>query len=245
MICTTGDVHGSYWDLKNRIYSCIRRKNPGDILAIMGDFGFFFLPGQKEVDRANRIMDEVDEICESRGLHIVFVDGNHENFDILYQQPEVEIFGAPAGYIRDHITHLKRGYVYTIEGNTIFAMGGGISVDKARRQEGISWWPQEMHSYEEQNRAMNNLDAVDWNVDYVFTHSAPLQAEPMLQRAMKAQGDYLNYGKFKLDVLGAEARFHTEVHNRLTFKAWYFGHYHVDYSEGKFHALYTMVKNLS
>jgi hypothetical protein len=41
-----------------------------------------------------------------------------------------------------------RGEVYNIEGNSIFVMGGGYSLDKDFRTEGVSWWPQEMPSEE-------------------------------------------------------------------------------------------------
>lgn len=66
-----------------------------------------------------------------------------------------------------------RGEVYCIEGNTIFVMGGGYSIDKYRRTEGVSWWPQEMPSEEEYHNAIMNLEKVGNHVDYIITHTAP------------------------------------------------------------------------
>ena len=43
------------------------------------------------------------------------------------------------------------------------------------RTEGVSWWPQEVCSYEEIRHAYETLDACNWTVDYVITHTAPRQ----------------------------------------------------------------------
>lgn len=69
--------------------------------------------------------------------------------------------------IRNNVIHLMRGEVYCIEGNTIFVMGGGYSIDKYRRTEGISWWLLEMPSKEECHNARVNLEKVGNHVDHM------------------------------------------------------------------------------
>ena len=67
---------------------------------------------------------------------ILFVDGNHENFDRLLSEFPIEDWnGGKVHKIRPNIIHLMRGHVFEIEGKRIFAMGGGYSVDKYMRRE--------------------------------------------------------------------------------------------------------------
>ena len=69
---------------------------------------------------------------------VLFVDGNHENFDLLNSYP-VEIWkGGKVHRVKPNITHLMRGQVFEIEGKTIFTFGGATSIDRDFRTEGMS-----------------------------------------------------------------------------------------------------------
>lgn len=63
-------------------------------------------------------------------------------------------------------------------------MGGGLSVDQNHRIPRISWWPQEYPSQTEKDNAIKNLEANNWEVDYVITHTCPLSAMPSLEPLM-------------------------------------------------------------
>ena len=58
------------------------------------------------------------------------MDGNHENFDILYKYPVEKWNDGKIHRITPNIVHLMRGEIYSIEGKTIFTFGGGTTVDK-------------------------------------------------------------------------------------------------------------------
>ena len=115
-----------------------------------------------------------------------------------------------------------RGEVYCIEGNTIFVMGGGYSIDKYRRTEGVSWWPQEMPSDEEYHNALVNLGKVGNNVDYIITHTAPSETVYYLS-TLRSLG-------IKNDVVQEQSltSFLDEIQRKVAYKHWYFGHFHVD-----------------
>ena len=213
----TGDTHGDYGQFAYNLQK-LAKIEEGSRMFHCGDFGFIWR-GKDEASYEDNLLDKLNDI----GVHILFVDGNHENFDRLLHYPEMDLFGGKVGVIRENISHLKRGYVYNIDGKKIFTMGGGVSIDKYRRVEGISWWPQELHSKEEQDRAIDNLEANNWEVDFVITHSAPKQAEKMIQESMQWSGEY---GEWKMNVFDAEGKFHTHVCDRLKFSEWHFGHYH-------------------
>ena len=239
MNCITGDTHGDTKDLLWRIKQC--HKNGGKHLFIAGDFGFIWESNKKSTIKEDMRLNVISKEAYTKDVKLLFIDGNHENFNRLLNYPEINMFGGKIGVIRDNILHLKRGYVYNIDNKKIFTMGGGVSVDKSDRIENVSWWSQELHSKEEQDRALINLENNSWEVDYVITHSAPTQAEAMIWKAMKMEGIYSHW---KMDVFNPEAKFHTLVCDKLQFKDWHFGHYHQDYFEGKFHLHYSFVKEL-
>ena len=122
-----------------------------------------------------------------------------------------------------------RGQIFTIEDLTFFTFGGGASIDKAMRREGISWWPQEMPSQEEMDEGINNLELANWKVDYVLTHSAPLKL--LKEIVPYAYGDVLN-------------RYLDTIDDNLTYKHWYLGHYHKDKDYENFSILYNIIQTL-
>ena len=131
-----------------------------------------------------------------------------------------------------------RGQVYEIDGHTFFTMGGASSIDKAKRIEGVSWWPEEMPSKEELQEGMDNLEKHNFKVDYVLTHCAPEQyLKNMGMKSMKKKYDYTP---------NTLTNFFTYLLTKwnLEFGHWYFGHYHNDESKGKFHLLYQNIRTL-
>ena len=87
---------------------------------------------------------------------IAFVDGNHENFDKLYEYPIVDFCGGKAHQVRKNIFHLIRGESFIIEGHSFFCFGGAYSRDKATRDPNF-WWPQELPNNEEYAHAKKTL----------------------------------------------------------------------------------------
>ena len=71
MIYITGDTHGDLSDLQDRAIRVGAKE--GDTFIICGDFGFVW-------------GDDIDlKRLEDFPYTIAFIDGNHENFDRLYQ----------------------------------------------------------------------------------------------------------------------------------------------------------------
>ena len=122
-----------------------------------------------------------------------------------------------------------RGQIFTIDNHTFFTFGGGTSIDRSMRREGISWWPQEMPIQEEIDEGLNNLNSVNWEVDYVLTHCAPLK---LLKHIIPyATGDILN-------------RYLDSIENDLTYKHWYLGHYHKDLDYENISILYNNIHTI-
>lgn len=124
--------------------------------------------------------------------------------------------------IRHNIVHLMRGEVFEIEDVSIFTFGGGFSLDKARRTEGISWFAQEMPTDDEYLAARNNLNAYNNRVDYIITHTCPTESVAYLA----------TYGGHGISKNVVEERPLTDflqlLTNNLDYKIHYFGHFHID-----------------
>lgn len=142
MIYITGDTHGEYDGFLNRLKQYPIAKD--DVVIVCGDFGF--------------VWDSPYHLCSLEKLNaepfiIAFVDGNHEDYDLLYTYPIVEWNGGKAHKITENIYYFMRGQRFVIEGKSFFTMGGAYSIDKAMRVEGKSWWKQELPNNEKYKTA--------------------------------------------------------------------------------------------
>ena len=171
MIYVTGDTHG---ELSRFSESCMPGESKwtkDDKLIICGDFGFVW-HNRTNIAGYKINQDALDSL-EKRPYEILFVDGNHENFDELYKYPVTEKYGNEVHKIRKNIYHLQRGRIYTIEGKTFFTFGGAYSIDKPMRRVGFSWWEQELPTNAEYHLASNSLKSANFAVDYIISHTAP------------------------------------------------------------------------
>ena len=207
MLRITGDTHG---DL-NRINYAENYKNiplgKGDTLIICGDFGFIFDGSKLEKEKLDLLAEKPYTVC--------FIDGNHENFDLLESYPEVGFHGGIAHRIRENIYHLMRGEIYELEGKSIFAMGGAYSTDRFMRELHESYWEEELPSDAEYKTALDNLESHGMEIDIILTHTAPTVEVVSLGRTPHPHEWVLT-------------EFLDTVKNRVKYKKWCFGHFHID-----------------
>lgn len=209
-IFVTGDTHGKHDFAKLEFFA---KRNPqltkNDYVIIAGDFGGVWW---------KKTLSEDLKPYENLPFTVLFVDGNHENFDLLYSYSVSMWNGGNVHVIRPSIIHLMRGQVFELEGNTIFTFGGATSIDKYMRVEGVSWWKEEMPSYEELDGAIANLKRYDNKVDYIITHSCGERAlmYPPLRKRNFQMGRY------------PENQMLAYFEDIVDYKHWYFAHYHAD-----------------
>lgn len=243
MIYVTGDIHGD----PARLYDIKGDFTKEDCVIICGDAGLLWRNDSRERRRLARLERELP-------FTVLWVDGNHENFNAIARYPVTEWHGGKAQLLQPHLIHLMRGQIYRIQGKTFFTMGGAPSHDiqdgildpndpvfedlywqlRASggmfRVRGVSWWPQEMPSQAEYQEAEANLDKAGWAVDYILTHEAPTSILPMLYR--KAEPNDLS-------------NFLERVSQRATFQHWWFGHHHTDaVITNQFTAIYEKVHRI-
>ena len=133
MIYLTGDIHANFRDYRLELMSHLKED---DIVIFLGDFGFNW---------NNTIMECFKDHFKFP-CTVLFLSGNHENFDILNTLPTKEMFGGEVGIFCEGVYHLKTGEVYTIGNKKFLVFGGALSIDKEHRILGTSYWEEEIPS---------------------------------------------------------------------------------------------------
>ena len=227
MIYITGDIHGNYdiHKLKSKNFSEGKDLTRDDYLIICGDFGLIWENSEEELYWRDWL--------ENKPWTTLWIDGNHENFDLLEEYPEEEWHGGMIQKISDHVYHLCRGYVFEIDGLKVFAFGGAESHDKEYRRYGESMWIQEMPTDAEMERGISSLEAAEWKVDIVITHSLPSDIQELIFSDYEYETNSLTDFLYEID-------------SRLEFGLWFSGHYHRSMScDDKHFLLYNDIIRLT
>lgn len=226
MIFVTGDTHRGIdvQKLDKEHFKIQSELTKQDYVIICGDFGSIWDDSKTDLywrDWHNQ-----------KNYTTLFIDGNHENFDLLNQYPVTQWNGGKVHQIADSVYHLMRGQVFTIDGMKFFTMGGGTSIDRNSRIEGKTWWPEEEASTAELEEAKKNLDSHNWEVDYILTHTTSTRI--MYDQIMwLKENSELNF-------------FLDDVQDKVNYKWWFFGHFHDDvvYDQVRCTLLYDTVRGL-
>ncbi|WP_257985720.1 metallophosphoesterase family protein [Bacillus sp. M6-12] len=214
MIYITGDVHGAI-DLGKRLntknFPEQKQMTKNDYVIIAGDFGFPW-----NMDKEDQFW--LKWLDKTKPFTTLFIDGNHENHDLLDSYPVEMWNGGKVHKINDSVIHLMRGQVFELEGKRIFTFGGADSHDKAHRKEGINWWKREMPSNEEYEEGLKNLEKVNYEVDTIITHTCS-----------STSLDYLR-GRFKIavDRIDDTHAYFYQLEQKVSYSEWFFGHFHED-----------------
>ena len=231
MIYITGDCHRNFERFDMSIFPEQQEMTKEDYVIVCGDFGGVWNKG-KEDKEETMLLDWLD--CKS--FTTLFVDGNHENFDRLYDYPVENWHGGKVHKIRPSVIHLMRGQVFDIDDRSIFTFGGASSHDidggilepddpdyKKKKKEldqgwlpyrinHVSWWKQELPSEEEMEEGRKNLALQHNTVDFIVTHCCSSSTQAMLGGSL-----------YKPDM---ETTYLEEIKQNTKFKKWFFGHYH-------------------
>ena len=212
MIYVTSDTHGDFDRFRT---PAVRRLRRGDTLVVLGDFGFLWSGSAAE----KRVLKKLGR----RRYKLLFIDGSHENFDLLAQYPEVDFAGGRAQQLGKNLYRLQRGGLYTIEDKTLLVLGGGESLDRESRREGETWWPEELPVQADYDRCNAELEACGGKVDFILTHDAPARVLGFL----RLDKDSVLYEENALEL------YLDGLMKRAQYAMWCFGRYHLDQPIGK------------
>lgn len=224
MVFLTGDTHGLIDIQKVRDFFVDKTNlTKNDYLIILGDCGCCWSLDENDENTKNEL--------SKLPVTVLFIDGNHENHNYLDSLEAKEWNGGKVHFIRDDIIHLMRGQVFNIDNKSFFTFGGAFSMDKMYREEGISYWKRELPSKEELEAGVLNLIKNNSKIDYVLTHTCPNSIILNLIPVEIGEDKYLT-------------KYLSRIAEYITFKDWYFGHFHKDVDIDNYHCLYDRVIKL-
>jgi len=238
MIYVTGDTHAEFSRFTKKSKWRTRFKpGAGDYVIVCGDFGLLW--ADDEMLKYN--LDWMSRLP----FTILWVQGNHENYDMIETYP-IEVWnGGKVRKILDNVILLERGQVFTIDGKTFFTFGGASCHDvqggifdrndpnysdliKEANRRGLpyrvkhlSWWEQELPTEEEMQEGRKNLERVDYCVDYVITHCASSGMQELVLARLRSIG-YCSY----YSTPDRLTDYFSELEGKLKYRRWFFGHYH-------------------
>ena len=195
-------------------------------MIVLGDFGFSWNKSLQDSWNA------LDIACLT-----LSVMGNHENYDLIKSCAVERVFGADAYKLNPRTFYLMNGEIYDIEGIKSFVFGGADSIDKASRIPYVSWWPEEIPSYSEFRRGLNNLEKNSWDIDLFFAHTCPSDVSLSL----------FNYPhKLKDPTEDMLSQYECEIQKNNPEKEYpfLFGHHHNFKWGSKYICLYNQVMSL-
>ncbi|MBQ6481650.1 MAG: metallophosphoesterase [Anaerolineaceae bacterium] len=222
MIYYTGDTHGEVEKLI--AFSERFHLTPEDTIVILGDAGW------------NYYTDKRDFLAKSflkrLGVTIFSIHGNHEaRPGKLSFYHEAEWRGGSV-YVEDEFPNIlfaKDGEVYDLDGHIAIAIGGAYSVDKYYRlSHWLKWFSDEQPDDEIKARVESKLNALDWNIDLVLSHTCPQKFVPV--DAFLSCVDQSTVDRSTEEWLDT-------IEDRLNYQHWLCGHWHIDKAVDRFRFL--------
>ena len=243
MIYITGDTHGDFKRFSKKALSKRLTLTEEDCIIVCGDLGLCW--------ERDKTFDYNCDFFAQKTFTLLWVQGNHENYNMIEEYPLEEWHGGMVRHIvRDKVILLERGQVFELEGKKFFTFGGASSHDvqggilnrnecdydeqriKAIRSKlpfrilNESWWKQELPTEAEMAEGMKNLEKHDFKVDYVISHCCATRVQNILD---KGPGHL-----YEADVL---TDYFDTIEEKVSYKRWFFGHYHMDREVDEKHTL--------
>ncbi len=215
-IYLTGDTHREFYRIKQ---FCERMETTtDDIMIILGDAGINFYCDHRD----NNLKNELSQLP----ITLFCIHGNHEERPYLIGNYEEKEWHGAIAYIEEAYPNLifaKDGEIYDFNGKKAIAIGGAYSIDKYYRlSNGEAWFASEQADEATMRYVEAQLDACDWQVDYVLTHTVPVECEPVWAFIP-------GIDQSKVDK--TMEKWLQQIMDNLEFEKWYAGHYHVESDE--------------
>ena len=237
-IYLTGDTHHNL-DIKK-----IADFNftPNSKLIVLGDWGGLWY---NDYRKNYKILSKWCKWQENKNFTLLALLGNHENYRLINKLPskiikdennllkikELKVINPFKRFspTKCKLYILENG-IQIIENKKFLAIRGAASVDKENRIEGETYWKEEILSDEEKEEIIKQIEK-EKNFDFVITHTAPAFIVKTLIKKY-------NIEPKKLDDVSI---FLEKIYKEITFKKWYFGHFHLDTAIDNFECLYNKI----
>ena len=166
-IIVAGDAHANTEAILK--FFSIAKKEDAQAIIQLGDLGV----GYRIEDDKCVLLALIEEIAAMANIPFFFIDGNHDNHDLL-DSLDRDQWGVAR--ISNHVYHLGRGSLCSIAGFNFLALGGAHSVD--RGIEGRMFWEHEKPTAAEFTRTIERGQHIVEDLIFL-SHDAP--ANPVVE----------------------------------------------------------------
>lgn len=228
-IYITGDTHCNF----ERIYEFCKTHNTSrnDIMIILGDVGLNFWLDERDTSLKESLLD--------LNITLFMIHGNHEQRpNKINTYIQKKWYGGTVFYEEKypHLLFAKDGDIYNLNEKKVMCIGGAYSIDKYYRlKKGYRWYDTEQPSNDIKSYVESQLSTCHWNIDYIFSHCAPLKFEPQ---------DIIIPEAFKLTQDKSTEKWLDFIETKTTYTHWFCGHYHKETSSKDFSILFESIKKL-
>ena len=226
-IFITGDRHGNLSDIFN--FCEENNTTREDILLMLGDVGINYylkkrhnpeLRKYKDIPKSTRLKEELVKLP----LTLLCLQGNHESRPEFIEGYTLKEWNGGNVYWQEAYPNLlfaKDGEAYEVNGMKVFILGGAYSVDKHYRiANGLVYFPEEQMTEETRNEIRKRIES-DKDYDLVLSHTCPRKYEPV--EAYLSNIDQKSVNK-------TTENFLDESEEKIHYKRWFCGHWHVEKS---------------
>ena len=201
-------------------------------MIILGDAGMNFYGGLRDVMKKERLAQ--------LPLTIFSIHGNHEMRPATIPSYHLTDWHGGKAYVEDTYPNLLfalDGEIYDLDGMRAIAIGGAYSIDKMYRlAHGYGWWPDEQPSPAIKEKVEKARDACGWKIDAVLSHTTPLKYEPV-----EAFLSFIDQHK----VDKSTETWLDGIENRLDYRRWYCGHYHIEKDIDRMSILFESIREFT
>lgn len=219
----TGDTHGSF----TRIYEFCEKfeTKKDDIMCILGDAGINYYFGKKDY--------RLKQLLQDMPITFFCIHGNHEERPYNIPTYITKEWNGGIVYYEEEFPNIlfaKDGEIYNINGKSCLVIGGAYSVDKYYRLlKGWSWFKDEQPDEKIKEYVKQQIKKQN-HFNLVLSHTCPINTEP--RHMFLKEIDQTKVDK-------STEIFLQEISDKITFDNWYFGHYHANWDNEKYHMLFT------
>jgi len=230
MVYYTGDIHGEAEKILKFVYRFHLAAD--DTIVILGDAGLNYFGDERD----NHVKHQLND----SGVSIFSIHGNHERRPASFPYYYEAVWNGGAVYAEDTFPNLlfaKDGEIFDLDGHRAIAIGGAYSVDKYYRlQRNLRWFADEQPSTEIKEHVESKLDSAGWAIDTVLSHTCPAKYTPSEAFMSCIDQSAIDHSTENwLDT----------IEERLSYKYWLCGHWHIDKRIDKMHFLMNGFETLA
>ena len=231
MIYITGDTHRDFQRIKE--FTKKYQTTLNDYLIILGDVGLNYY----EDIRDENLKKEANKLP----IKLLCVKGNHEESpENVPTYETIRMFDGEVFIEKKYsnLIFLKDGEIYNIDNQKVLVIGGAYSIRhhvEMFLKLGYRYFNSEQIDKKKQNKILKLIEK-NKNIDIILSHTCPFKYQPI-------EAFYVTIDEDKIDK--TTEIFLDKIEEKVNYKKWYCGHFHVNKTIDKIVFLYDDIRGFN